>query len=79
MGSPSSFEDTWLNSSKLNLFTDAAGALGFGALFGSHWCYGKWPPNWQYRNIAIFEFYPHCIKLIPLGFSYEQSMHIVFY
>ena len=22
---------------KLNLFTDASGALGFGAVFGSHW------------------------------------------
>ena len=49
-------EDTWLNSSKLNLFTDASGALGFGAIFGSHWCYGKWPSSWQYQNIAILEF-----------------------
>lgn len=26
-------EDTWLSSSKLNLFTDASGPLGFGAIF----------------------------------------------
>ena len=30
-------EDLCLNSSKLNLFTDASGAHGFGAIFGSHW------------------------------------------
>ena len=60
-------EDTWLNSSKLNLFTDASGALGFGALFGSHWCYGKWPLNWQYQNIAILEFYPVVLSLYFWG------------
>ena len=27
----------------LQLFTDAAGAHGFGAVFGTHWCYGEWP------------------------------------
>ena len=60
-------EDTWLNSSKLNLFTDASGALGFGAIFGSHWCYGKWPSNWQYQNIAILEFYPIVLSLYLWG------------
>lgn len=30
-------EDTWLSSSKLNLYTDASGAMGFSAVFGSHW------------------------------------------
>ena len=57
---------------KLNLFTNASGALGFGAVFGSHfffffnffiilfshWCYGKWPPGSEHKNIAILEFYP---------------------
>lgn len=56
-------EDIWLNSSSLYLFTDALGALGFGAIFGSHWCYGKWPSNLQYQNIAILEFYPIVLSL----------------
>ena len=34
-------DDFWQNSSKLSLYTDASGALGFGAIFGSRWCYGK--------------------------------------
>ena len=29
-------DDLWLNSSKLNLFTDASSAHGFGAIIGSH-------------------------------------------
>ena len=60
-------EDTWLSSSKLNLFTDASGALGFGAIFGSHWCYGKWPPRWEYQNIAILEFYTIVLSLYLWG------------
>ena len=38
-------DDVWQNSSKLSLYTDASGALGFGAIFGSRWCYGKWPSD----------------------------------
>ena len=56
-------DDLWLNSSKLNLFTDASGAHGFGAIFGSYWCYGKWPANWEYQNIAVLEFYPIVLSL----------------
>ena len=71
-------EDTWLNSSKLNLFTDASGALGFGALFGSHWCYGKWPPNWQYQNIAILEFYPIVLSLYLWGAAMSNQCILFF-
>ena len=35
--------EKWENSVSLQLFTDAAGAHGFGAVFVSHWCYGEWP------------------------------------
>jgi hypothetical protein len=31
---------------------DASGAIGFGALFGREWCYGKWPENWLKYSIA---------------------------
>ena len=33
----------WANSHHLKLYTDATGAIGFGAVFGRHWCYGEWP------------------------------------
>ena len=28
------------NFHQLKLYTDASGALGYGAVFGRHWCYG---------------------------------------
>lgn len=60
-------DNAWQNSSKLSLFTDASGALGFGSIFGSRCRYGKWPPDWAYRNIAIFRVLSNCPKLVPVG------------
>ena len=71
-------EDTWLSSSKLNLFTDASGALGFGALFGSHWCYGKWPSSWLYQNIAILKFYPIVLSLYLWGVGMSNPCILFF-
>ena len=51
----------------LRLFTDAAGAQGFGAVFGSHWCCGAWPREWLGRNIAVLEFYPIVLSLFLWG------------
>ena len=50
--------DQWKNSNQLELYTDASGALGFGAVFGRHCCYGQWPHSWCYLNIAFLELYP---------------------
>ena len=51
---------------------------GFGALFGSHWCYGKWPPNWQYQNIAILEFYPIVLSLYLWGAAMSNQCILFF-
>ena len=50
-------DENWCNSTKLNWFTDASGSIGFGAIFGSEWRYGKWPNQWLHRHIATLEFY----------------------
>ena len=60
---PSFLVDIWHSSDELNLFTDAAGSLGFGAIFENHWCYGKWPVDWLHKNIAFLEFYPIVLSL----------------
>lgn len=60
-------EDQWYNSEHLNLFTDASGSLGFGAIFGSKWCYGSWPVEWTSFNIAVLEFYPIVLSLCLWG------------
>jgi len=59
--------DIWHDSISLQLFTDASGALGYGAVFGSHWCYGIWPREWLGLNIAILEFYPIVLSLFLWG------------
>ena len=34
------FNDIWETSHTLHLYTDAAGSIGFGAVFGCHWLHG---------------------------------------
>ena len=70
-------DDVWQNSSKLSLYTDASGALGFGAIFGSRWCYGKWPSDWAYCNIAFLEFYLIVLSLYLWG--HEMSNQCVLF
>ena len=69
--------DTWVNSNTLNLYTDACGALGFGAVFGSKWCYGEWPDSWRHSNIAFLEFYPIVLSLFLWGHK-MQNRRILF-
>ena len=59
--------DVWNNSDKLSLYTDAAGSIGFGAIFSHNWCYRRWADNWigkKYRNFGILS---HCFKSQSLG------------
>ena len=70
-------DDVWQNSVKLSLYTDASGALGFGAIFGSKWCYGKWPANWAHSNIVILVFYPIVLSLYLWG--HEMSHQCVLF
>ena len=50
-------------STELELFTDAAGSKGYGAIFGSHWFYGAWPVSWRSLNITFLEFFPIVLAL----------------
>lgn len=65
-------EDFWDSSNQLELYTDAAGSLGFGPVFGGQWCYGKWPDNWLNQNIAILEFYPIVLSLYLWGHQMQN-------
>ena len=51
-------DERWENSSSLELFTDAAGSKGYGAIFGTHWLCGAWPQPWQSLNITFLELFP---------------------
>ena len=70
--------DNWASSNTLQLYTDASGALGFGAIFGRHWCYGKWPLSWVHLNIAILEFYPIVLSLYLWGSEMRNSSILFF-
>lgn len=56
-------EDQWQDNSMLNLYTDAAGGLGFGAFFQGHWTYGVWP--WLEQTKADITF----LELVPIVVS----------
>ena len=71
-------DDAWQNSSKLSLYTDSSAALGFGAIFGSKWCHGKWPLDWAYCNIAILEFYPIVLSLNLWGHEMSNQSVLFF-
>lgn len=51
-----------VSSCDIELFTDAAGSAGFGAILGSDWCAGGWPAAWQdngfCRNLTLLELFP---------------------
>ena len=51
-------EDVWLTSDTLKLYTDSAGSLGFGAVFGKHWLHGFRSASWHSYNIAFLELFP---------------------
>ena len=56
-------EDIWETSHTLQLYTDSAGSIGFGALFGTHWFHGLWPTTWHSCNIAVLELFPIVIAV----------------
>ena len=70
--------DQWTNSHQLELYTDASGALGYGAVFGRHWCYGQWPDSWCHLNIAFLELYPIVLSLHLWGHD-MQNQRIIFF
>jgi hypothetical protein len=69
-------DNNWNTSTQLNLYTD--GSLGFGAIFGNHWCYGAWPNNWLTYNIAVLEFYPIVLSLYLWG-QHMENQSILFF
>ena len=71
--------DQWTNSHQLERYTDAsAGALGYGAVFGRHGCYGHWPVSWCHLDIAILELYPIVLSL-HLWVHNMQNQRILFF
>ena len=72
------FSDIWETSDTLHLYTDAAGSIGFGAVFGCHWLQGLWPEMWKTFNIAFLELFPIVIAVHVWG-SLMADKRIIFF
>ena len=68
----------WYTSKTLKLFTDAAGSLGYAAIFGKQWFFGEWPAVWKTFNITILEFFP-IVLAIEIWGPLMRNKCIVFF
>jgi len=65
-------------SNTLELYTNSAGSRGYGAVFGKHWLYGKWPHAWHHLNIATLKFFPNVIALHIWGPKMSNKCILLF-
>lgn len=60
-----------VSSFDIDLFTDAAGSVGFGAFCQGHWCFERWPLVWIERgwvkNMALLELFPILVAVVVWG------------
>ena len=61
----------WLQSPSIDLYTDASGTLGYGAVLGPQRLFGRWDDGWRGQSITLLEFYP--IVLAVSVWSYSLS------
>ena len=57
----------------LQLYTDASGGIGYGAVCGPEWFFGTWPSSWLNLNITVLELYPIVAAVELWGASWANS------
>ena len=57
----------------LELYTDASGSVGYGAVYGKEWFWGKWPSTWLTRNIAVLELFPIMAAVVVWGGAWANQ------
>ena len=67
-----------VSSDSLQLYTDASGSIGYGAVCDSQWFYGVWPASWRHYNITALELYPIVAAVVTWGVSWKNRS-ICFY
>ena len=67
-----------ITNPSLQLYTDASGSFGYGAVSRDQWFYGPWPESSKSLNIAVLEFYPIVLIVIIWG-HLMRSQHITFF
>lgn len=63
----------WQSSEKLHLYTDAAGSIGYGAVYNTHWFYGMWLYALKDCNITFKELYPIVLAVETWGNMFKNS------
>jgi hypothetical protein len=74
-------ENQWCDSEALNLYTDAAGAVGFGAYFQGQWVCGTWPDHWMLQgtpDITFKELFPIVLALQLWAKQMENTKVVLF-
>lgn len=66
-------DHVWMSSVKLHLYTDAAGAIGYGAIIKSHWFYGCWLNSLNECTITFKELYPIVLAVEVWGHLFQNS------
>lgn len=61
-----------LTSAEISLQTDAAGSLGYGAIYNTKWFFGAFPPSWRKANISFLELYPIVAAVYTWGHLWKN-------
>ncbi|CAC5398340.1 unnamed protein product [Mytilus coruscus] len=69
-------DHVWMSSVKLHLYTDASGAIGYGAIFKSHWFYGRWSNSLNECTITFKELYP-IVLAVGLGSFISKFLLVI--
>lgn len=56
-------QNSWAHSDVIKMYSDASGAIGYAAVFGSRWFAGGWSEQWTDRSITTKELYPIVLGL----------------
>ena len=70
----------WCNSPDVELFTDAAMSIGYGAYFKGKWLQGRWPAKFLSNSpsIAACELYPIVVAVVAWS-SYLGNKKVLFW
>lgn len=71
-------DDRWRSSVQMQLFTDAAGAIGYAGIFGKDWFQGFWNAEWRQQSIQLQEFYP-IVVAVELWARWMENGCVLFY
>ena len=63
----------FLTGDYVELFTDASGGVGYGAVCGPEWFSGTWPASWDPLNITVLELYPIVAAVETWGPAWGNS------